>query len=416
MVCDIEIRNGRLVTPDAVYSGGRLTITDGRIHRIDPDAGSRARRARDRIDAEGRIVMPGIVDLHGDDIEQHLYPRPEARIDTETALRSSDRTNLTSGITTKFHAIAFEDTPEQDRSIATATEIAESIAAADDLLVDNRIHARCELGESSVAAVESVLGRLEVDLVSIMHHSPGEGQFADEVVFRKRYGETDPNSPEKKDGFHGNRQNVEGMDEFLRRRESVDERTLHRRAEWIVGRALDAGAVVASHDDERPESVEWVADLGVEICEYPVTRRAAERAKELGVTTAMGAPNLVRGGSLWGNLGAETLIEHDALDVLCSDYHPPSLLAAPFVTSGEPLYERVRRVTAAPADAVGLEDRGRLRVGARADVVVVDPEPVPTVDCVIVDGVRRFHSGSGTGSAESAVTGDLLSSNDTFAS
>lgn len=403
MSCDVEIRNGRVVTPDAVYESGRLTITDGRIDRVEPDTGSVVDRARERIDADGRIVMPGIVDLHGDDIEQQLYPRPGARVDTETALCSADRSNLTNGITTKFHAIAFEETPEDDRSIQLAEEIAGSIDAADDLLVDNRIHARCELEEESVAAVESTLDRFDVDLVSIMHHAPGEGQFADETVFRRRYTQKGCSTPE-------------GMRRFLDRRQDVDRRSLARRAERIVRRSLAAGATVASHDDDSAESVDWIAGLGVDICEFPLTLGAAERAEELGVTTAMGAPNLVRGGSLWDNLDVETGIETGVLDVLCSDYHPPSLLAAPFATNAEPLYERVARVTATPADAVGLDDRGRLRPGARADVIVVDPEPVPTVDCVIVDGLPQFHPLVRTEQTGLVVEGDTRGTSDGFVS
>lgn len=400
---DVEIRNGRVVTPDAVYEGGRLTITDGRIDRIDPDTGPGAVRACEQIDAEGRIVMPGIVDLHGDDIERQLYPRPGARVDTETALYSADRSNLTNGITTKFHAIAFEDTPEDDRSIQLAEEIAGSIDAADDLLVDNRIHARCELEEESVAAVESTLDRLEVDLVSIMHHAPGEGQFADEDVFRKRYTQKGHSAPER-------------MKRFLDRRQDVDCGSLVRLAERIVRRSLAAGATVASHDDDGAKRVDWIAGLGVDVSEFPLTLGAAERAKELGVTTAMGAPNLVRGGSLWNNLDVETSIETGVLDVLCSDYHPPSLLAAPFATNAEPLYERVARVTATPADTVGLDDRGRLRPGARADVIVVDPEPVPTVDCVIVDGVPQFHPRGQSEQAGLVVEGETPDTSDGYAS
>ncbi|WP_235271305.1 amidohydrolase family protein [Halorubrum saccharovorum] len=106
----------------------------------------------------------------------------------------------------------------------------------------------------------------------------------------------------------------------------------------------------------------------------------------------MGAPNLVRGGSLWDNLGARDAIDDGLVDVLCADYHPPSLLAAPFVDTGEPLSTRVNRVTRNPAEAAGLDDRGRIEPGARADLIVVDPNGTPTVDRAFVAGTEAIRT------------------------
>jgi len=109
----------------------------------------------------------------------------------------------------------------------------------------------------------------------------------------------------------------------------------------------------------------------------------------------MGAPNLVRGGSLWDNLSARDAIEAGVLDALCSDYHPASLLAAPFVDTGESLSTRVNRVTRNPADIAGLHDRGRIEIGARADLVVVDPTPTPTVERAFVAGSEVIRTDQG---------------------
>ena len=158
------------------------------------------------------------------------------------------------------------------------------------------------------------------------------------------------------------------------------------RVDRVVERANDAGVVTASHDDEDPQEVERLSERGVDIAEYPITLETAKRANELGMTTVMGAPNLVRGESQWGNLTSMATIDADVLDVLCVDYHPPSLLAAPFVETGEPLPKRVARVTKNPADAVGLTDRGRVEVGARADLVLVDTAETPTVSRAFVEG------------------------------
>lgn len=383
MKASIEIRNGRIVTPDGTVDGGRMVIRNDRIVRIDtttPDSNTAERV----IDATGRVVMPGLVDLHGDDIERHLYPRAKAATDPRLAVRMADRANLVSGVTTKFHAIAFEELPQESRTVETARAVAHAVHEAKDLSVDNRVHARCELSDESVRNVIDLFETIPIDLVSLMHHAPANGQYEDELEFARRY----------TDDRNCRTAAIEGlMDE----RRSVAAEVLKDRAARVARAASKTGAVVASHDDASTESVTEMANLGVDIAEYPVTMDAARRAKELGLTTAMGAPNVVRGGSLWGNLSAHRAIRDGLVDLLCSDYHPPSMLAAVFVESDEPLYERVARVTHNPAAVVGLTDRGRIENGARADVLVVDPDPMPTAEHVIVGGRERLRMSEGAG-------------------
>lgn len=373
----IAIRNGRVVTPTDVLESGEVGVRDGRIRRV--GATPSDSRASSIVDARGLVVMPGLIDLHGDDIEHHLHPRANASVETRLAVGMADRCNVTSGVTTKFHALSFEEVPESNRTVAEATETARAIADADDLLIDNRVHARCELSDSSVEAVTRLLGSMPIDLVSIMHHTAGDGQLCDDDAFSELYVSEKGCSEEE-------------ATRLLEARRSTPAEALRRRAARIVDAATEGGAVVASHDDERREDVERMAELGVEIAEFPVSMEAAQRASELGLTTVMGAPNLVRGGSLWDNLSTERAIDAGALDVLSTDYHPASLLSAAFVETGESLPRRVRRVTKNPADAVGLTDRGRVREEARADLIVVDPEPVPTVECVLVEGRERFRT------------------------
>lgn len=376
MTRSTEVRHGRVVTPTGVIEDGCVLVRDGRIVRVG-SAPTRRRSSGRLIDATDRVVMPGLIDLHGDDIEHQLHPRANASVDPRIALAMADRTNLASGVTTKFHAISFEETPAKNRTVDAAVELAETIAAADDLLVDNRIHARCELSPESVSAVPDLLGSVPIDLVSVMHHTSGDGQLADGEAF------TDLYVSEK--GC-----TVDEAERLRDERESMSTETVRTWTRQLVGRLTNAGVVTAFHDVASPDSVEWMADLGIGVAEYPVTMAAIRRAAELGMTTAMGAPNLVRGGSLWDNLSAERAVRAGMLDVLCSDYHPPSLLTAVFVETGESLSDRVARVTRNPADAVGLSDRGRVETGARADLIVVDPDPVPTVDTVLVDGAEQF--------------------------
>ncbi|MDR9431825.1 MAG: alpha-D-ribose 1-methylphosphonate 5-triphosphate diphosphatase [Natronomonas sp.] len=375
----ILLKNGRVVTPDRVIEGGWVVVSGSRIEAVGAASGASDVSATMTVDVEGGVVMPGLVDLHGDDIERQYHPRAEARVDTATALVTTDRLNLCNGVTTKFHAIAFEDDPTENRSPEGATELCQEISSAEYTLGDQRVHARCELTTESVSAVERLIDDVAVDLVSVMHHAPGDGQF-DEAGFERHY--------------TANRNcSTEEIETFAMKRRTASQTVLRSQLERVAELAHSRGIPLASHDDETPPRVDAMADLGVELSEYPITLAAARRATERGLTTVMGAPNLVRGHSLWGNLGVRTAIDHGAVDVLCSDYHPPSLLAAPFVETGESLVDRVRRVTAAPATAVGLTDRGRLEPGARADVIVVDPHPIPTIERVFVEGADALRTG-----------------------
>ncbi len=364
----LSIRGGRIVTPEAVLDGG-VRIEGETIAEV-----GEVERGRTEIDANGRLILPGLIDLHGDDIETHLHPRSGAQMDTGLALHTADRANVAAGITTKFHAIAFELDEEADRSPELATELSRTLSETDRLLADHRLHARCEVTQrESVDAVEAVIQDGNADLVSVMSHVPGKGQFRDVEAFREYYERSTNHSAEE-------------ATQLIEERGDLELETLRNRVDEIITAANAAGAVTASHDDEDPAEVSRLSENGVEITEYPITLETARRAAELGMTTAMGAPNLVRGESQWGNLETATAIRAGVLDVLVADYHPPSLLASVFVETGESLPERVRRVTANPAAAVGLEDRGRIETGARADLLVVDPEPTPTVDRAIVAG------------------------------
>lgn len=372
------LTNGRVVTPDRVLDGGHVVIADGRIGEVGIGG---AEANVPTLDVDGRLLLPGFVDLHGDDFERYRFPRTDAEVDVETALLSCDLANVAAGITTKFHAVAFEDVPHERRSVELANEAIEAIEAADGLLGFNRVNARCELGDDR--AVEAVFGAIDreiVGLVSLMNHLPDCGQFDDLAQFERRYHDGDPATKREADRLRQRRRRIttDGGDESTRR---------------VIRAAQAANVPVASHDDEDVIEIDALADLDVSISEYPVTMAAAKRAVERNMTTAMGAPNLVRGGSLWGNLSAPAAIREGVVDVLCTDYHPASLLEAIFVDTGESLPDRVARVTTAPADAVGLDDRGRIEPGARADIVVVDPSQPPRVQHAVVDGTEVYRRG-----------------------
>ncbi len=363
-----EIAGGTIVSPDGTIERGIVRFEEGVITSVTPHSGPLPVNA---LDVRDRVVMPGLVDLHGDDLEQHLSPRTNVTLDPQLAGSTVDRTNLAAGITTKFHAIAVEENVEGLRSPQRARELAALIDKSSDYLVDHRIHLRCELGCEQV--VRELLEEVPVELISMMNHVPGAGQFEQMDTFRDHYLGDKDLSPDAVELLVEKRQANTNGHRWKRARE--------------LAKDADARCIpLASHDDETGACVDRAATIGAQICEFPLTLDAALRARALGLTTVMGAPNLVQGASQWGNLSARDAVSADAVDVICADYHPPSMLMAAFVETGESLSQRVARVTKKPADAAGLLRRGRIEPGAQADILVVDPKPIPTVDRVILDG------------------------------
>lgn len=372
------IAGGTVVTPTSTIEDGTVTFADGRIVSV----GTESNETPD-VDATGKYVLPGLIDLHGDDIEHHLFPRAGEQVDDTVALDRCDIASASAGITTKYHAIAFEEAPDDNRSVKLARTIADRVRDYDQkqgARVDNRVHLRCELtNPTAVKTVEEQLSSGS-DLVSLVSHVPGSGQFADENSLKQRY-----------EG--GSEVTESSLKRLQSRRSEVPANEIQRRAQRIVEKATETNAVVASHDDEDVSTVERTAKIGVDISEYPLSIRAARRASELGMDVVMGAPNVVRGGSMWDGPNANRAIDDGVVDILCSDFRPQSMLSAVFVDNGETLSDRVRRVSTAPAVVVGLYDRGRLEPGARADVIVVDPDPTPSISRTYVAGREIYRSG-----------------------
>lgn len=376
----IILNGGMIVTPGREPVAGSIAIEGSEITQVGSVVDTSNHRV---IDVSGRLVLPGFVDLHGDDIEGFLEPKPEAPVDPSVALGTSDRLNLSAGVTTKFHALAFEESPEDNRSIRRAETLVDGIESDDHLLADHKVHARCEVGDSTAfEAVTDAIERAVVDIVSIMNHVPGDGQHDDFAEVNRDY--------------RGGYWREDDVRSVIRSRESALMPAVQERIVTLTELARGAGIAVAAHDTADPDLVDRFSDLGVTIAEYPTALSAARRAMREGLTVAMGAPNLVRGGSLWDNLSTMRAIDSGTVDVLCSDYHPPSLLSGLFVDTGEPIEQRVARLTCGPAEAVGLHDRGRLETGHRADVIVVKPGEPPLVERVFVRGSEVFRAGPPT--------------------
>lgn len=362
------IEGGRVVTPTGTIEGGTILIAGDRIDRVRPEA---APLADHTIDASDRVVIPGIVDTHGDDIEQQLEPRSGAEVDPATAVYATDRLNVSHGVTTKAHALAFESEESGQRPGVSAGDLIQTITQMDHLLGTNLVHARFEASSLDPTGLRNILDQDDVVMASLMHHVPGEGQYDSSHDMSKHLNQTEID---------------DGDLSAIRRDRSVSEDSWEDIASRLSRVCRDTGVPVATHDDSSVERVERAASCGIEICEFPLRLDAAICAHELGRSVVMGAPNLIRGESLFDNLSTETAIENGVVDVLCSDYHPPSLLQSIFVETGDPLHERVARVSERPARLMGLGERGRIAPGARADLVVVDPDPTPRPTQVLVGG------------------------------
>jgi alpha-D-ribose 1-methylphosphonate 5-triphosphate diphosphatase len=374
------LTDARLVLPDRVMRGS-LRLEDGLIVEIVEDRPARATGYV--VDLRGMTLMPGIVDIHGDMIERELEPRPGTFFPVELALQQLDARLAANGITTAYAAIALADGPglrseERARSLIGAVN-----AARPHLNVDMRVHARFEVSlPSGTVLLADGLERDEIHMVSLMDHTPGQGQFRDletyiEYMTRWLGGDRDKARETAKTG-------------------------LEMPVSWDVAHeiarlAQSRGVPLASHDDDTADKVGLMHSLGTTISEFPVSLDAALAAKSHGMFVAMGAPNAFRGGSHSGNLSALEAIHNGAVDLLCADYHPASLVQSAFKLSQDgvlPLEDSVKLIAENAARSAGLTDRGRLELGLRADLCIVEIDSAhgfPRVRTTIRQG-RVIHS------------------------
>ncbi len=376
---EIVLANATLVLPGEAFSGG-LVLKGGRIVGIDRGA----TRVRAGLDLEGDLLIPGLVELHTDNLERHYTPRAGVQWDPVSAAMAHDTQLAGSGITTVFNSLVLGAAPGWDMRDAYLRPMLDGLAEARRhamLRIDHRLHLRCELTHPDIAALlEAVLDEAGLGFMSLMDHAPGDRQSPDIEAYKRRYrssGALDEAAVEA---------HVMALLEGSRRYAATN----RRRLASIAG---DRGLPMASHDDASAAHIEEAAALGCVLTEFPTTLEAARAAREHGLHVLMGAPNLIRGGSHSGNVAAATLAEAGALDILSSDYIPASLIQGAFRLTEAPfchaLPEAIATVSANPAEAAGLTDRGRIEIGARADLVRVRMiAGRPVVRSVWVEGQR----------------------------
>jgi alpha-D-ribose 1-methylphosphonate 5-triphosphate diphosphatase len=374
---EIAFRNANIILEDRVAPGS-LLVRDGNIVSVDEGRGSVGE------DMEGDYLAPGLVELHTDHLEAHFAPRPGVHWQPLAAVQAHDAQIAASGITTVFDCLRVGSDENAGFSLGEMRLIADALELAgreQRLRSEHHIHLRCEVSMPNMARhFLEFASDDSVRLVSLMDHAPGQRQFQtmDQYIL---YYKTLRGLSEAE------------FDAFVSRRLSESQRHSAANSKLVAEYCAGRPITIASHDDATIAHVGEAMDFGVRLAEFPTSIEAAFASHEAGMSVLMGAPNVVRGGSHSGNIAASDLARKGVLDVLSSDYVPFSLVHAPFVLAdgGDvlDLATAFRLVTATPARTVGLEDRGRIEPGLRADLVRIRHNGgVPVVRSVWREGAR----------------------------
>jgi alpha-D-ribose 1-methylphosphonate 5-triphosphate diphosphatase len=376
-VTDILVEGGRALL------GGEFAETSLRIAGRDIGAiGDDQGRSALAIDARGLLVLPGIVDLHGDAFERQMMPRPGVDFPIDVALADSDRQAIANGITTVFHATTWSWEPGL-RSGDNARHLLEAIESLrPKFAADTRFHLRHETYNLDA---ESEIGQWlsdgRIDLFAFNDHM--DSTVASLARPQKR------NRMVERTGLSG-----EAFDELVQR-VVARAQEVPASVSRLAGIARAAGIRMLSHDDESPEMRRAFRAQGVAIAEFPVNEPTAREAAAAGDFIVFGAPNVVRGGSHTGWTKASDMIEKGLCSVLASDYYYPAPLLAAFRLAADgvvPLAQAWHLISTTPAQAAGLADRGRLAAGQRADIILVDDDvPLRPRIVAVIAGGRLVH-------------------------
>lgn len=362
----IVFKNARLVLPDVVQTGS-LSVEAGRIAGF----GASNSSLPQAIDLEGDFLMPGFIEVHTDNFERHLMPRPKVQWAEMPALLAHDAEIAAAGITTVFDALGVGDADHESlRGTAwdAVLQTLDACTAENVLRADHHLHVRCELpAHNTIDLFQPFHGHQRLSLISLMDHTPGQRQWENLEHARVYYTGKKGWSQEK-------------FEHQVAHAERLQAQYAEPHRDYFVDYCREHGIALASHDDTTVAHVEQAHAEGASMSEFPTTLAAAQAARERGLLTVMGGPNVVRGGSHSGNVAAADLARQGLLDILSSDYVPGSLLSAVLrLVSDEilSLPEAVAIVSRNPARATGLHDRGAIEPGLRADLVQVRVVDMP---------------------------------------
>ncbi|WP_281973438.1 alpha-D-ribose 1-methylphosphonate 5-triphosphate diphosphatase [Ruegeria faecimaris] len=357
MTEELILANATLILPDETINGS-VRVQGDSITEIDTGAAVPS----GAIDCEGDYVSPGLVELHTDNLERHIQPRPKVDWPHAAAILAHDAELASTGITTVFDAMRVGSIPTGPRYNKYARGLSRELwqlREQDALKISHFLHLRAELcSETLVEELDEFGLEDRVGLVSLMDHTPGQRQFRD---------------ISKLESYLKGKLGLEGKEfqQHVADLKAMRDRNGEKHEVETVKAAKRFGAMLASHDDTTREQVHVSAGHGIRLAEFPTTVEAARACHDHGIKVMMGAPNVIRGGSHSGNVAAKELADLGHLDILSSDYVPAALLlsAARLGEMWGNMARGLRTVTMSPAQVVGLEDRGELRAGARADVI-----------------------------------------------
>jgi alpha-D-ribose 1-methylphosphonate 5-triphosphate diphosphatase len=359
---DLMLGNAVFLTP-AGLRRGTLVCRDGLIEDLGdwPPRGAGRSGAAPVEDLDGDLVLPGFVELHTDNLERNMMPRPGIYwSDPLAALEAHDAQLVSAGITTVFDSVCVGEPIDKGRREMLRLSLEALAEGRDGLRADHLLHLRCEVSAQDMGALlDWALERAAPDMVSVMDHTPGQRQWR---------------TPKDWLVYHREKMSPEELMRTAARLKEARDLCAEENTDRVVGYARSRGIALASHDDTDAGHVGEAAAWGARISEFPTTMEAAREARRAGLYTVMGTPNLVRGGSHSGNVRVAEVAEAGCLSCLSSDYVPSSLLHGAWKLYrglGFPLEEAAATVTRNPAEAAGLADRGEIAPGKRADLVRV---------------------------------------------
>ncbi|WP_227268692.1 alpha-D-ribose 1-methylphosphonate 5-triphosphate diphosphatase [Roseobacter weihaiensis] len=354
------LANARVVLHDRVITG-QITVQGSTIAALEETACV----PYGATDCAGDLLVPGLVELHTDNLERHIEPRPRVEWPHAPALIAHDAELASTGITTVFDAMRVGSIPtskgrNRKYARALASELL-GLRATGALKISHYLHLRAEICSETLLDELAEFGPQDrIGLVSLMDHTPGQRQFRDMDKLR---------------AYSMGKNNMSEADfiDHVATLQGLQHRFGAAHEAGAVAEAARLGAVLASHDDTTAQQVAVSAGYGIRLAEFPTTLEAAKACRDAGIAIIMGAPNVIRGGSHSNNVSALELAEQGLLDIVSSDYVPAALLlsALKLAELWDDLPRAMRCVSETPASAVGLKDRGQLSTGYRADIVRV---------------------------------------------
>jgi alpha-D-ribose 1-methylphosphonate 5-triphosphate diphosphatase len=372
----LRIVGGRVLVGGG-FEATSVDLQDGVIRDVGRDGGQDGGGWR-ALDAGGLLVLPGIVDIHGDAFERQMMPRPGVHFALDIALLDTDRQVVANGITTVFHGVTWSWEPGLRSADNARAMLAAMEALRRRLGADTRFHLRHETHNlDAEAEVAEWIGARRIGLLAFNNHVPEEKSRPAKIA-----------QMAERSGLP--------LDQFLELVARVNGRAdeVPGSIERLAACARANGVPLLSHDDASPEQRRWFRAIGCRLAEFPITIETAQEAASGGDDIVLGAPNVVRGGSHIGWINAKDMIARGLCSILASDYYYPAQLIAAFRLAADkvmPLEKAWALISETPAAAVGLGDRGVIAAGRRADVILVDPAASRPQVVAVVSAGRIVH-------------------------